>query len=47
VTGDSVSRRASALPFNDGLNIERFRVLNGLVNGQELQAGVKYKTISQ
>lgn len=47
VTGDSVVKRANRMPFNDGLNIERFRVLNGLIDGQDLQAGVKYKTISQ
>ena len=47
ITGDSVNSRAAKLPFNDGLNIERFRTLNGLMDGQELQSGVKYKTISQ
>jgi predicted Zn-dependent protease len=47
VTGDTVARRASKMPFDDGLNIDRFRVINGLVSGQELQSGMKYKTISQ
>jgi predicted Zn-dependent protease len=47
ITGDSVSSRANKMPFDDGLNIERFRVINGLGNQERLIPGMKYKTIRQ
>lgn len=44
---DTVATFARALPFNDGLNEERFRVLNGMDPMDKVQSGRLYKTIVQ
>lgn len=43
-SGDTVAKRATALPYKDHQE-NRFRVLNALDAGQELKAGQRYKTI--
>jgi predicted Zn-dependent protease len=45
-SGDSVAKRAAALPYKDHQD-SRFRVLNSLASGQELQAGKRYKTVGR
>lgn len=43
----SISQAASKMPFDDGLNELRFRVLNGMSSSDSLQKGGLYKTIVQ
>lgn len=43
----NVSKAAAKMPFDDGLNELRFRVLNGLSSSDALQKGRLYKTIVQ
>jgi len=44
---DSAASLSRRMPFNDGLNETRFRALNGLTNGETVQAGRKYKIVVQ
>lgn len=46
-TGASVAQLARKMPFDDGLNEQRFRMLNGLSSTEELRTGQIYKTIVQ
>jgi predicted Zn-dependent protease len=43
--GDTIEALAARLPFDDGLNLDRFRVLNGLDANDTLTVGQLYKTI--
>lgn len=43
-SGDSVESLAAQFPFST-LNVERFRVLNGLNAGQQLRVGERYKIV--
>jgi predicted Zn-dependent protease len=45
--GDSVAAIASRMPFDDNLNEQRFRTLNGMNAGDAIIPGKQYKTISQ
>jgi predicted Zn-dependent protease len=45
--GSSVAQIAQRMPFRDGFNEMRFRVLNGLSSSDQLQRGALYKTIVQ
>lgn len=45
--GDTIEAIAAKLPFDDGLNVERFRLLNGLSATDTLINGQLYKTIVQ
>lgn len=46
-SGDTVQSFASLLPFQDGLNEDRFRMLNGMNATDRIQVGRLYKTIVQ
>ena len=45
--GDTVAALSKKLPFRDGLNLDRFRLINGLAPTNRLRVGQLYKTIVQ
>lgn len=44
---DTVQSLANGFPYNDGLNVERFRVFNGLSSADQVRGGETYKVIVQ
>jgi len=44
--GDTVSSLAGRMPFKDGYNDDRFRILNGMKLDAQIEAGGRYKTIA-
>ena len=46
-SGDTVASMSARFPYNDGLNEERFRVINGLSAGEQVRTNGAYKVISQ
>jgi len=45
--GDTVQSLSKGFPYSDGLNEERFRVLNALLSTDQLRTGETYKVIVQ
>lgn len=45
--GDSVASMSTRFPYDDGLNSERFRVINGLSFNEQVRANSAYKVIVQ
>lgn len=45
--GDTVAKMAARFPYNDGLNEERFRTINGMSAGKQPIKGSAYKVIVQ
>lgn len=45
--GDTVEKMSARFPYNDGLNAERFRTINGMRSGEQPIKGSAYKVIVQ